>query len=38
MKKCFFLGAGSYGAKKLMREDIVIVTIEYRVGILGKYC
>ncbi|XP_023347307.1 esterase E4 isoform X2 [Eurytemora carolleeae] len=28
-------GAGSFGANKLMRENLVIVTVEYRVGALG---
>jgi carboxylesterase type B len=32
----FIGGAASFGAERLMREDIVVVTIEYRVGALGK--
>jgi hypothetical protein len=30
-------GAGSLGPERLMREDLVLVTVEYRVGPLGKF-
>ena len=28
--------AASHGPQKLMREDIVVVTLNYRLGVLGK--
>jgi len=28
-------GAGEFGGNRIMREDIVVVTVEYRVGLLG---
>ena len=28
-------GAGQFGGTRLMREDVVVVTIEYRTGLLG---
>ena len=35
MKHLFLGGAGEFGGERLLREDLVVVTIEYRTGLLG---